>query len=130
MSFEQYPYHLYALKPGADENLQDDEGNFVEPTPSTWFYIGKCRDEANGQAKTVTLANGENIVYAYTIFQPQTNEQLLIGSHVIVTENALENALNLSDEVFVSEQTVNGNIRLIDKVKSSHKTRLNLRLWV
>lgn len=48
----------------------DEEGNPLTPVAFIFLDFGKCTILPNSQAKTITLADGQQYVYSYEIYAP------------------------------------------------------------
>lgn len=125
----QYPYYLYTQLPQT-EAYQNNEGDFVEGTPSVWKLLGTCRDEVNTKGETVTQPNGENIQINAIVYAPKNTQILPHGSKVIVSKEKVIDTTIFDDVDQVKAKILTGLIRLSDTVKGFNTTRLNARIWV
>ena len=123
-----YPYFIYVQNPAAEEAQQNNEGDFVTSVEGSWNFYQNGRDEINCSGKKIAMTNGENIEY-HAIIYAKNGENLNYGTPLIVTKTKLDTSL-LSDENFISEALISGEIRFKGSVKGFSKSRLNVRIWV
>ncbi len=126
----QYPYFIYAQKPQSDVNSQNAEGDFVEGTPTEWFFLGNCRDEVNTSGKRIALANGENYQYNAIIYAPKNTQILLENTKVLVSKIKIDDFSQINDTDYINTLRQNGDLRIMSSIKGYSKSQINVRLWV
>lgn len=60
---------------------EDENGDFHEGTEK-WINCGKCDVVPSGKADRITLPDGEQISYSYTIHLPKYSKEFIYGDKV------------------------------------------------
>jgi len=105
----RYPYSLWVLTPAA-ASTKNTDGDTVAGFLS-WVKVSACRNESNGKAATIMLADGKTYVYDSVVFLP-------LGAPAI--------AINSSVEV----RNATGGVRVSGIVNRFTADQLGSRLWV
>ena len=124
---EQYPHYLYyrILTP----STQNADGTWSR-SEAAWVYLCKCRIERNGQAQSITTADGKIYQYTATIYMPRNSalKPLEIGTRIFVATETFEE-YNITDTDI--EHGKKNGIILIDKPNATFEIgRLHNRMWV
>lgn len=81
----RYPHKLkFNIVGSESEPYQDDNGDWVVPENTTTEVELSCRAEPNGQGKMIAGVDGNNLVYAWTIYLAKDAMKLEYGQAVQV----------------------------------------------
>lgn len=103
----QYDYDLEKLV--ISGGGKDSDG-YPIPTSQNWVFHSKCRDEPNGKAQYIMVADGSRYQYAAIILCPEGTSELKDGTRIRVKKGQ--------------------KIRLDSTVKNSDESNFHTRIWV
>lgn len=105
---KQYPHTIEVFKTAA--STQDTNGNWTTAS-SEWEDVSVCRDQPNGEGKTIPGEDGVGFIYQAIVFLPK-------GAVPIANR----------DKVRVKDSS--GSIRLQGIVKRISFDQLHTRIWL
>lgn len=74
-----YLFRLVKLK-----GYEDQNGDF-HPGEEQWEYYGRCDVVPAGQAGTISLPDGVEVRYSYTIYLPKKTKEFSVGDKVRIS---------------------------------------------
>lgn len=111
------------------EGERDNNGTWHKGEQS-WNYLCRCRIERNGQAASITTADGKVFVFSGTVYMPRNSTPipLPIGTRIIVATEDLDPDTLTDGEI--KSKAADGVI-LADKPNATFEIgRLHNRMWI
>ncbi len=127
VTLSQYPHYLYYFVLG--ESSQDENGTW-QPSEGNWNYLCRCRIERNGQAQTITTADGKVFQFTATIYMARNINQkpLAIGTKIFVSKTEFEpSEIN---EPKIKQALTDGEILAYKENATFEVGRLHNRMWI
>lgn len=83
MSVLNFAAHILQMEVQGSEGHYDEEtGNYVASSSSSWEEVCKCDIVPGGKAATITLPDGTLTNYSYTIYLPKDCKEFSFGDNI------------------------------------------------